>query len=89
MPRLSCLQVFFWRTFPAQQLALALHSIVWSRQIPPAGVQALPWSQRPSKLPASLLQWMFAVSPFGSPAEPQQSPSCAQLSPVGWQPLGG
>jgi hypothetical protein len=89
MPKLSCLQVFFCSTFPLQQLAFALHSTVCKRQMPPAGVQAFPLSQRPSAAPGVLLQWMCAVLPFGRPSAPQQSVSLPQISPVGWHPLGG
>lgn len=89
MPSESCLQVFFWRTLPAQQFAFALHSVVWRRQMPPAGVHALPFVQRPSAAPPSFAHVTFDLSPSGSVADPQQSLSSLQSSPVGRQPLGG
>jgi len=55
---MSCLQVLPWRTLPAQQFALALHSTVCSRQMPPAGVHALPALQRPIEFPGSFEQVM-------------------------------
>ena len=54
MPRLSRRQVAFCMTLPAQQFALALHDWLCRRQMPPAGVQALPLSQRPIGLSPSL-----------------------------------
>jgi hypothetical protein len=89
MPRMSCLHVFFVRTLPEQQSALALHWTVCSRQIPPAGVQAFPLSQRPIGSPAALEQVTSDRAPSGRVADPQQSASSLQISPVGWQPLGG
>jgi hypothetical protein len=83
MPRLSCLQVFSCKTLPEQQLAFALHSMVWSLQMPPAGVHALPASQRPMLLPSSLEHTIPLVSPSGRVADPQQSTSSRQISPVG------
>jgi hypothetical protein len=74
---------------PRQQLALALHDVSWSRQIPPAGVHELPLSQRPITLLSSFWHTICDVSPSGRVAEPQQSESSAQISPVGWHPLGG
>lgn len=89
MPRLSCLHVFFWSTLPAQQFALALHDCDCRRQIAPAGEHALPLSQRPTVAPDAFEHVIFDLSPSGSVAEPQQSLSSTQSSPVGWQPLGG
>lgn len=89
MPRLSCLQVFFWSTLPAQQFAFALQDSDWRRQMAPAGLHLLPLSQRPIVAPAALEQVTFESGPSGSVAEPQQSLSSWQSSPVGWQPLGG
>jgi hypothetical protein len=90
MPRLSCLQMagFCW-TVPAQQRSVALHDSVASRQIEPAGLHLFPWSQRPTAAPAAFAQWVLASAPSGRVAEPQQSPSAWQTSPVGWHPLGG
>jgi hypothetical protein len=91
MPRLSCTQVGGTEVseLPAQQLVLALHDVNSSLQMAPAGLHELPLSQRPIGLLSSLLHWTFDVSPSGRVAEPQQSESWAQISPVGWQPLGG
>ncbi len=83
MPRLSCLQVFFWRTLPAQQFALALHDCDWSRQIAPAGEHDLPLSQRPVVAPAAFSHCTSDFVPSGSVAEPQQSLLSVQSSPVG------
>ena len=83
MPRLSCLQVSFCRTLPAQQLAFSLQDWLCSRQMPPAGVQELPASQRPMGLPSTFEQVTLALSPSGVPSAPQQSLSSRQSSPVG------
>jgi hypothetical protein len=88
MPSESCLQVSAWITLPAQQSALALHSFVFRRQIAPAGVHACPLVHRPSAAPPDLEHVTFVLSPSGSPADPQQSLSSLQSSPVGLQPLG-
>jgi hypothetical protein len=73
-----------------------LHDIVDSRQIEPAGLHALPLSQRPKAAPGAFSQWTSEdwpppeefVDP-GAPRWPQQSLSLWQSSPVGRQPLGG
>jgi hypothetical protein len=83
MPRLSCLQVSFCKTLPAQQLAFALQDRFCSLQMPPAGVQELPASQRPIGLPSTFEQVTLEVSPSGWVAEPQQSWSSRHSSPVG------
>jgi len=75
-------------TTPAQQLFSALHEPVASLQTAPAGRQAFPLSQRPTGSPAPLLHFTEPLPP-GNPAEPQQSESLTQISPVGRQPLGG
>jgi hypothetical protein len=77
------LQVFSCRTLPEQQLAFALHWMSWRRQMPPAGVHALPASQRPMALSPSRLHSTPLVSPSGSVADPQQSVLSRQISPVG------
>lgn len=89
MPSASCLQVLFCWTLPEQHSSVALHSIVFSRQMPPAGEHLLPCVQRPSVAPLSLLQVTFVCEPSGCVDDPQQSTSFAQISPVGWHPLGG
>jgi hypothetical protein len=43
-------------TVPAQQRSVALQEFVARRQIAPAGLQALPLSQRPIVPPAGLAQ---------------------------------
>lgn len=73
---------------PAQQLFSALQEPLASLQTAPAGRQALPLSQRPTGCPAPLLHLTEPLPP-GIPAEPQQSASDTQTSPVGRQPLGG
>ena len=76
-------------TLPAQQLFSALHDVVASLQMAPAGRQALPLSQRPTgSLALALLQFPTPVLPW-MPPKPQQSESVVQSSPVGLQPLGG
>src|SRR5688500_3554308 len=89
MPRLSCLHVMLLIVLPAQQFALALQDSSERRQIPPAGVHELPASQRPTALSPVLLLRTPVLSPSGRVVEPQQSPSSRQISPVGWQRLGG
>lgn len=90
IPRLSCTQfVFTCCTVPEQQRSVAWQENAERRQIEPAGLHLLPWSHRPTIAPAALLQVVFVSEPSGRPAEPQQSLSCWQSSPVGWQPLGG
>ena len=98
MPSESCSQLSgcVW-TVPEQQRSVASHDVVASLQTEPAGLQAWPWSQRPIVLPGSLAQCTFVGWPEppsifvepGAPGAPQQSESCWQSSPVGWQPLGG
>ena len=89
MPRMSCWQTNgFWLTLPAQQLFSALHDVVASLQMAPAGRHAWPLSQRPT---GSFVLALLHTTPdeFGVPTPPQQSASVRQSSPVGWQPLGG
>jgi hypothetical protein len=89
MPRMSCWQTNgFWLTLPAQQLFSALHDVVASLQIAPAGLHALPLSQRPTSAPAALVQLPTPVTPW-VPPYPQQSESVRHTSPVGRHPLGG
>ena len=87
---MSCWQTNgFWLTLPAQQLFSALHVIVASLQMAPAGLQALPLSQRPTtSVGFALAQLPTPVWPC-TPPNPQQSASPRQTSPVGRQPLGG
>jgi hypothetical protein len=76
-------------TFPEQQLFSALHDVVASLQMAPAGRHALPLSHRPTgSLGFALLQLPVPVW-FWMPPKPQQSASVPQISPVGRQPLGG
>lgn len=89
MPKRSCWQTMgFWFTLPAQQLFSALHEVVASLQIAPAGRQAFPLSHRPVLAPALLLHVPTPVT-FCTPPKPQQSLPSRQVSPVGRQPLGG
>jgi hypothetical protein len=82
---------------PAQQRSVASHDVVASLQTEPAGLQAWPWSQRPTAAPGSLAQCTFVGWPDppsilvepALPGAPQQSASVWQSSPVGWHPLGG
>ena len=62
---MSCWQTWgFWLTFPAQQLFSALHDMVASLQMAPAGRHALPLSQRPTgSVALALLQLPTPVSP--------------------------
>jgi hypothetical protein len=73
-----------------------LHEFVARRQIAPAGLHALPLSQRPIVAPAAFAQCTSVVFPPpelsvepGAPGAPQQSLSVRQSSPVGRHPLGG
>jgi hypothetical protein len=76
-------------TFPAQQLFSALHDVVASLQIAPAGRQERPLSQRPTRsVGFDLLHVTSPVIPL-KPLPPQQSASVLQISPVGRHPLGG
>ena len=89
MPRLSCWHtVGSLFTLPAQQLFSALHEPTASLQTAPEGRHALPLSHRPTGSPG-LLEHLTEPLPPGIPAEPQQSESSTQTSPVGRQPLGG
>ena len=90
IPRMSCWQTKgFWLTLPEQQLFSALHDVVASLQIAPAGRHALPLSQRPTgSLGFDLLHEPVPVEPC-TPPNPQQSASLRQISPVGRHPLGG
>ena len=91
IPLRSCWQTSgFWLTLPAQQLFSALQLDVASLQIAPAGRHAVPLSQRPAE--ASGVPLAQVTLPLPPPllfAEPQQSSSIEQISPVGLQPLGG
>ena len=63
--------------------------MVASLQTAPAGRQALPLSQRPTRsVGFVLLQLPTPVVPL-IPPNPQQSASVPQISPVGRQPVGG
>ena len=92
MPRLSC-----WQsqgcvcTVPAQQRSVALHDVVASLQIAPAGEHLFPLSQRPTGSLAFAFEQCtsLAAPPVGVPGAPQQSLSIRQSSPVGRHPVGG
>jgi hypothetical protein len=80
MPSKSCLQLSGCVcTVPAQHRSVALHDVIASRQMAPAGLHALPLSQRPTAAPAALLQCTFVICPPemfvepGAPGAPQQS----------------
>ena len=67
----------------------ALQVMVASLQTEPAGLHELALLHRPTRsVGFVLLQNPLPVIPF-MPSKPQQSASLAQISPVGWQPLGG
>jgi hypothetical protein len=83
IPRLSCLHVGKFSELPAQQLVLALHDVKSSLQMPPAGVHALPPSHRPIALLSIFAHSTLDLGPSGRVAEPQQSESSAQISPLG------
>lgn len=94
IPRLSCWQAHgsVWFEPPGlvtQQSAVALHDVEASLQISPAAAHTVPVLQRPTVAPVSFAHLTFVVSPSMRVALPQQSESCWQSSPVGWQPLGG
>jgi hypothetical protein len=75
----------------SQQLFSALHdSKPPALQMLPGSRHAVPFSQRPNSLPTGLLH-VLGDPPVGcgEPAEPQQSLSVRQTSPVGRQPEGG
>jgi hypothetical protein len=74
---------------PAQQLASALHELVASRQIAPDARHAVPFVQRPTASVGALSQMTSPLLPPGLNAEPQQSASVRQVSPVGRHPVGG
>ena len=77
MPRLSWTQfVLTCCTVPEQQRSVDWQENAASRQMEPAGLHLLPWSQRPTAAPAALLHVVFVSEPSGRPAEPQQSLSC-------------
>jgi hypothetical protein len=90
IPRMSCWHAKgTWFTLPEQQSFSALQDIEASLQMAPAGLHALPLSQRPTGSVATpLLQWPVPVCPW-MPPKPQQSESVRQTSPVGRHPLGG
>jgi hypothetical protein len=87
-PRLSGRQVSLWQT-PLQQSHEALQDMVSSRQISPSGLH--PWGLRhtPRRKGGEIWQVTGVIGSPGSPADPQQSWSVAQMSPTTWQPLAG
>jgi len=77
MPRMSC-----WQTqgcvctVPAQQRSVALHDMVASRHIAPAGEQRIPLSHRPTGsfgLAFEQCTLLCCDPPVGVPGAPQQS----------------
>lgn len=72
-----------------QHTALVLHDVVLSLQTLPGGEHVLPFAQRPGVVAVAPLQTTLVVPPNGRFAEPQQSPSAMQTSPVGLQPDAG
>ncbi len=74
---------------PAQHLSVALHEVVASLQIEPAGEQTLPLSHLPTACPVDFEHFTFVVVPSGSVDDPQQSVSPLQISPTGRQPDSG
>lgn len=90
-PRASCWQRSgFCCTVPEQHRSVALHDVVASLQMEPAGLQRLPLSHFPTGSDGFLRAQVTSESvPSGSVADPQQSPSDTQISPVGRQPLAG
>jgi hypothetical protein len=88
-PTLSWWQVSCVSQLPAQQSHDELHDIVASLQTSPSGLQPIGLRQTPTLEPAAMTQVTGLCDPPGSPAEPQQSLSCVQMSPTTWQPLAG
>ncbi len=90
-PSASCWQRSgFCCTVPEQQRSVALHEVVASLQIDPAGLQRLPLSHLPTTSAGfERAQVTSDNVPSGSVAEPQQSRLVTQISPVGRQPLAG
>jgi hypothetical protein len=67
---------------PLQQSHDELHVIVFSLHTSPSGLQPIGLRQTPTGLPALMTQVTPLRDPPGSPADPQQSPSCRQRSPT-------
>ena len=90
-PRASCWQRSgFCCTVPEQQRSVALHDVVASLQMEPAGLHRLPLSHLPTGSEGLRRAQVTSASvPSGSVPDPQQSPSPTQISPVGRQPLAG
>jgi hypothetical protein len=74
---------------PLQQSHDELQLIVFSLQTSPSGLHPIGLRQIPTVDGAVMTQVTGLPEPPGRPAEPQQSPSCVQRSPTGWQPLAG
>jgi len=72
-----------------QQTSLVLQDVLASLHTLPGGEQVLPFVQRPGVVAVAPLQVTVVVLPKGRFAEPQQSPSLSQISPVGRQPDAG
>jgi hypothetical protein len=74
---------------PLQQSQEALHDMVGSLQMSPSGLQPTGFRQTPTWSGGTMSQVTGTAGPPGSPAEPQQSLSWAQVSPTPRQPLAG
>jgi hypothetical protein len=83
------LQVSCVSQLPLQQSQDALQDVVMSLHTSPSGLQPIGLRHTPTTLGGVMSHVTGLLGPFGIPAEPQQSLSCAQMSPTTWQPLAG
>jgi hypothetical protein len=81
--------VSWFSQLPAQQSHDELHDIVASLQTSPSGLQPIGLRHTPTPGTEPMTHVTGFPDPPGSPAEPQQSPSCVQMSPTTWHPLAG
>jgi hypothetical protein len=81
-PTLSWWHVSCVSQLPLQQSHDELHDIVFSLHTSPSGLQPIGLRQTPTGLPALMTQVTPLRDPPGSPADPQQSPSCRHRSPT-------
>jgi hypothetical protein len=89
-PTLSSLHVSRVWQLPLQQSHDELHDIVESLQTSPSGLHPIGFLQMPTAFGGVMSHVAgIVVDAFGKPAAPQQSMSCVQRSPTGWQPLAG
>jgi hypothetical protein len=81
--------VSWFSQLPAQQSHDELHDIVASLQTSPSGLQPIGLRHTPTPGTEPMTHVTGFFDPPGSPFDPQQSLSCAQMSPTTWQPLAG